>query len=568
MPARPTSRRWWAAGALSARAGRSIGNRFALFAVALAAAFVLLLGGVSYLLGRHLVADAVGRQLSSQATIVAERLEQSLLAVNDDLAAVARNSLTVNALVDSSARAGDVQAFLANHQLPPGVPFRLSLHDAAGRFVAANFPSSISYADGPWWKKLLAQGRPHSEVPFVEGRASLLAAFPVIDPARGLPAGALVLDLPLDPLFRQAIRDPGEEDAVSFHLAVERLARLPATAENPSPSLTASARLRAGGGILPQELSVSVERSREDAYRELNRLALGYLVVGATLLLGVAEIARRAARRLTAPLRDLTQAAGEVLADTAQLDPAQSPRRTFHDKMPDGLITSGEQSRIESFNKRAEERLRTSLHEKDELRRELHRVKNKLVVAASLLELQKGHTENPGVVKMLDDIHHRIHTMALVDRKQSRAQALGHVLLDEYLEALVGYLTVAHQTARKRIRVHADLEPITLGVDTAMPCGLIVNELIGNAFEHAFNEAHGGDVWISTRHRDSGAVEIEVRDNGVGFPADLDPACGNSLGLQIATLLTRQLEGALTLERGSGTKFTLSFSELASRKRV
>jgi two-component sensor histidine kinase len=243
--------------------------------------------------------------------------------------------------------------------------------------------------------------------------------------------------------------------------------------------------------------------------------------------------------------------------------PAAQPTR-----WPDGLIASGEQSRLESFNKRAEERLAALLREKDELRREIHRVKNKLVVAASLLELQKGHTENPAVSKMLDDIQHRIHTMALVDRKQSRAQALGHVLLDEYLEALVGYLTVAQQTARKRIRVHTDLEPITLGVDTAMPCGLIVNELIGNAFEHAFSEAHGGDVWISARRRDSGPVEIEVRDNGVGLPADLDPGCGKSLGLQIVTLLTRQIEGALTLERGSGTKFTLSFSEQASRKRV
>ncbi len=214
--------------------------------------------------------------------------------------------------------------------------------------------------------------------------------------------------------------------------------------------------------------------------------------------------------------------------------------------------------------KQAEEALQTSLAEKETLLKEVHhRVKNNLAAIVGLLELQQQGMEDSSATAALKDLQGRIKSMALVHERLYRSESLSRINFQDYLEALISHLRTSFGPG-SAIRCEVALTDVEMTLDAAVPCGMIVNELVSNAFKHAFpqgvcNETNC-DIAVSIK-RDGTAYTLTVADNGVGLPADLDWETTKSLGLRLVRMLGQhQLGGKLELDRTGGTKFILTFS--------
>lgn len=219
--------------------------------------------------------------------------------------------------------------------------------------------------------------------------------------------------------------------------------------------------------------------------------------------------------------------------------------------------------------KQAEAQLKSSLQEKDLLLKEIHhRVKNNLLVVSSILEFQADYVDDPAILRTFRESQDRIYSMALIHEKLYQSQKLDRINLADYLENLVQRLMSSYNIEGKLIQMSFDLEPITLNIETATPCGLIINELIANTFEHAFPVGEDGHIWLSCCKDHNQTITLSIQDDGVGFPDHIDFQNTESLGLQLVCLLTKQLDGSLELERNQGTLFRLTFSELHYRKRL
>ncbi|MFM6154852.1 MAG: PAS domain S-box protein [Sphaerospermopsis kisseleviana] len=219
--------------------------------------------------------------------------------------------------------------------------------------------------------------------------------------------------------------------------------------------------------------------------------------------------------------------------------------------------------------KQAEEQIRSSLKEKEILLKEVHhRVKNNLVVVSSLLDWQADYLTDPAAIKIFQQSQYRIQSMALIHEKLYQSKNLAEIDLSEYLKTLVTQIEFSSNINHKGISINYDLQPLFLNIETATPCGLIVNELMANIFEHAFSNRTTGEICLAVKQNEHQEVTITIEDNGVGFPPDLDFQNTESLGLQLVCLLTKQLEGRITVTSNQGTKFTLTFSELRYRQRI
>lgn len=225
--------------------------------------------------------------------------------------------------------------------------------------------------------------------------------------------------------------------------------------------------------------------------------------------------------------------------------------------------------------KQAEAKIKASLTEKEILLKEIHhRVKNNLLVAASLLDFQAENIEEPAIVKMFEDSQRRIQSMALIHEQLYQSENLAQVDFAKYLKALVDKLSSSYDLNNQDnfdnrcIQFILDTNPVYLNIETAQPCGLIVNELISNAIKHAFSEKLVGKIWIKLARKKNQEIILSVRDNGSGFPENLDFNATDSLGMQLVCTLTEQLEGKIELIRINGTEFKLTFSELNYQRRV
>jgi len=210
------------------------------------------------------------------------------------------------------------------------------------------------------------------------------------------------------------------------------------------------------------------------------------------------------------------------------------------------------------------DRLARSLEEKEVLLREVHhRVKNNLQVIASLLRLQAGAMGSPELTAALEDSQHRVESMAMVHEQLYESSDLREVNLEKHAKQLMTNLFDSYgvDAARMRGSVAISLasgQPLLLDVHRAIPAGLILNELISNSLKHAFPGGRSGSITVEGEQR-GGKVTLVVRDDGVGLPAT--PQKHGSLGLQIVEILARQLRAVLTIERGSGATFRLTFPE-------
>jgi PAS domain S-box-containing protein len=219
--------------------------------------------------------------------------------------------------------------------------------------------------------------------------------------------------------------------------------------------------------------------------------------------------------------------------------------------------------------KRAEEALQASLREKEILLREIHhRVKNNMQVISSLFNLEAGTITAENARRMLKEGQMRIRSMALVHEKLYQSRDLSKIDFADYLRSLSAHLFHFYRIEAGRIRLEMHLEPIPLNVNSAVPCGLLVNELVSNSLKHAFPADRKGTVTIGLRKMEEGIVELRVADDGAGFPEALDFRRTDGLGLQIVSLLVDQLDGTIELDRKKGTAFTIVFRELAHKATV
>jgi PAS domain S-box-containing protein len=219
--------------------------------------------------------------------------------------------------------------------------------------------------------------------------------------------------------------------------------------------------------------------------------------------------------------------------------------------------------------KRAEEALKISLHEKEVLLKEIHhRVKNNMQVISSLLSLQSRHLEDSKAIGMFKESQHRIRSMALVHEKLYQSKDLSRIDFGQYIQNLVVYLIDSYQVDSGRVRMKVDVRDAALDINTAIPCGLIVNELVTNALKYAFPGGRKGEVRVSLHPGADGRFTLTVGDNGVGWPRGADFRKTDTLGMQLVTMLVDQLDGAIELTSKPGTVFRISFRELKYKPRI
>jgi two-component sensor histidine kinase len=219
---------------------------------------------------------------------------------------------------------------------------------------------------------------------------------------------------------------------------------------------------------------------------------------------------------------------------------------------------------------RAEEVTKASLEEKEVLLKEIHhRTKNNMQVVCSLLKLQSSRLGDPQLRRALQDSENRVRSMALVHEKLYQSQDLSHIDLKDYIKDLAYFLLTVYQIESERINLHLDLQSVIVNIETAMPCGLIINELTSNAFKYAFPGLQKGTINIYLRMTQDHNIELRVADNGVGLPPELDLWTTDSLGLKLVTTLGKnQLNGILEVRREQGTEFHIIFRELDYKPRV
>jgi len=219
--------------------------------------------------------------------------------------------------------------------------------------------------------------------------------------------------------------------------------------------------------------------------------------------------------------------------------------------------------------KHAEEALRASLKQKELLLREIHhRVKNNMQIISSLLNLQVRNIADERVVEMFRESQRRIRSMALVHEKLYQSQDLANINFTEYVQALLAHLFQSYQIKSDHIQLKMDMEDISLNIHTAIPCGLILNELVSNSLKHAFPAGKGGEIKVSLHRTPDNNFLLRIKDNGRGFPEGLDFRNTETLGMQLVTMLVNQLDGSIQLERKKGTTYRIIFGELNYKQRI
>ena len=208
-----------------------------------------------------------------------------------------------------------------------------------------------------------------------------------------------------------------------------------------------------------------------------------------------------------------------------------------------------------------EQKLRGSLAEKEVLLTEIHhRVKNNLQIVSSLLYLQSRKTSDDQVLSVLRESQTRVRSMALIHEKLYQCEDLANINLGDYIRSLTSYLLNSYGVASHMVKLKINVESAPLGLDRAIPCGLIINELVSNALKYAFPQGRRGEIFVNLLRDGDGKLVLMVKDDGVGLPEDLDIADTPSLGLQLVNTLVKQLDGTIEVGRKDGTEFRMVLS--------
>ena len=210
--------------------------------------------------------------------------------------------------------------------------------------------------------------------------------------------------------------------------------------------------------------------------------------------------------------------------------------------------------------KRDEEQIKASLAEKEVLLQEIHhRVKNNLQVISSLLKLQSRYIQDSRVTEMLKESQNRVRSMALVHEQLYQSKNLSDIDFAEYIHNLSHNLFQAYEIYAEGIKLETNIAPCSLNIDTAVPCGLIINELVTNSLKYAFTGQTKGKIKIDFTLDNNKVCVLAVSDSGIGFPQDLDYRNARTLGLRLVGSLVKQIRGKIELLDVAGTKFQITF---------
>ena len=232
----------------------------------------------------------------------------------------------------------------------------------------------------------------------------------------------------------------------------------------------------------------------------------------------------------------------------------------------DGLTRAIVDSREITERKKAEEQIQKSLREKESLLREIHhRVKNNLQVISSLLNLQSEYAKNEDSLRLFNESQNRISTIALIHEQLYRSEELAEINMENYIRDLTSNLLTVFEDSCSKVEVNVMAEDIAVNIDTAIPCGLIINELFSNSLKHAFVDPEHEDehtvanlITVIFQMQEDQLV-LMVEDNGVGLPEELNFRDTESLGLQLVCTLTDQIKGNIELYVCNGTCFKITF---------
>ena len=234
-----------------------------------------------------------------------------------------------------------------------------------------------------------------------------------------------------------------------------------------------------------------------------------------------------------------------------------------HLKKEDHLAKEDREHEVPLFfeRKKTEEVIKASLEEKDTLLKEVHhRVKNNLQLVSSFLSLQSHFLPDEATRKMFEETRNRIKTLALVHEKLYKSDSQ-FVVLKDYVDSIIDLLSCSFYQEGRKLIVQFNCDSIEkIDIDIAIPCGLIVNELVSNAFKHAFPKRSDGTITVEIKDEKTRYV-VSVEDDGIGLPEGFNLNSFNSLGLEIVCSLVEQLDGQITFESNPETKFNITIQK-------
>ena len=222
-----------------------------------------------------------------------------------------------------------------------------------------------------------------------------------------------------------------------------------------------------------------------------------------------------------------------------------------------------------SDRKCTEARIQAALREKEVLLKEIHhRVKNNMQVISSLLQLQAQYIEDEPTLTLFEESQTRIHSMALIHEQLYQSEHLDRIDLPPYVQNLVANLYQSFGCGNTAIQFNLNIDPIYLNIETAIPCGLIINELVSNSLKYAFAQSLVGEINIEFHKNNPQEFQLIIQDNGSGFPAGFDVENAETLGLRLVRMLAYQLEASIDIDSQCGTCYNIIFKELNYRQRI
>jgi PAS domain S-box-containing protein len=219
--------------------------------------------------------------------------------------------------------------------------------------------------------------------------------------------------------------------------------------------------------------------------------------------------------------------------------------------------------------RQAEQKINASLREKEVMLREIHhRVKNNLAVIISLLSLQSEYARTRPGYNAFEELQERIRSMALAHEFLYQSENLADLRIGDYIEGLVSHLVRSMADVGTEVELKREIEQVSFNLDTAIPLGFLLTELISNCLKHAFPKRSRGEIRLSLRSCGEGEFDLIVADNGVGMPEDIDLDHPRSLGLDLVGVFVTQLQGQIEIRRTGGTEVLIRFKEAARRRPI
>lgn len=292
-------------------------------------------------------------------------------------------------------------------------------------------------------------------------------------------------------------------------------------------------------------------------------------LIGILAVYGISRVVTNPLEKMVKTVGQITPENLSVRTDIHSRDEVGNLARSFNTMVGNLEKNTLELEQEIETRKKAEEVIQASLEEKVVLIKEIHhRVKNNLQVISSLLYLQSKNIENEEMLALFTESQNRVKSMALIHEKLYQGSDLANINFSDYIKNLTTYLVDTYEVDGKRIQVKYDVaDEIELDLDTAIPCGLIMNELVTNSLKYAFprngsssiNTELNPEINISFSAREKARYCLKIADNGCGIPEDFDLNKAKSLGLKLVTSLVNQIRGEITVERNGGVAFQIEF---------